>query len=34
ESLELTENQRATLKNNDMAIDFLDYDWQLNDVKK
>lgn len=33
ESLELSENERTTLKNNDMEIDFLDYDWQLNDVK-
>lgn len=34
ESLKLTKNQRTTLANNDMEIDFLDYDWQLNDVKK
>ncbi|AEP28247.1 DUF547 domain-containing protein [Brumicola nitratireducens] len=34
ESLKLSENERTTLKNNDMEIDFLDYDWQLNDVKK
>lgn len=34
ESLKLTKNQRSTLANNDMEIDFLDYDWQLNDVKK
>lgn len=34
ESLKLSENQRTTLENNDMEIDFLDYDWQLNDVKK
>jgi hypothetical protein len=34
ESLKLSENQRSTLENNDMEIDFLDYDWQLNDVKK
>lgn len=34
ESLKLTKNQCSTLANNDMEIDFLDYDWQLNDVKK
>lgn len=34
ESLKLSENERITLKNNEMEIDFLDYDWQLNDVKK
>tara|TARA_R110002124_G_scaffold218551_4_gene384373 strand:- start:148 stop:948 length:801 start_codon:yes stop_codon:yes gene_type:complete len=34
ESLKLSENERTTLKNNDIEINFLDYDWQLNDVKK
>ncbi len=34
ESLKLSENQSTTLRNNDMEIDFLDYDWQLNDEKK
>ncbi len=34
DSLKLSENQRSTLKNHDIEIDFLDYDWQLNDVKK
>jgi len=34
ESLKVTDNERNTLEKTDMEIDFLDYDWQLNDVKK
>lgn len=34
ESLGLTAQQRVTLESKDMKIDYLDYDWQLNDVKQ